>query len=179
MLSHEYWIERTAKMLEQDTTTLRQHIEALLRDYPDLAEDEILRADMLEGETDIREIVTQIYRLIDDAKALIDGTTNRMDELAARRGRFKQRMEFGRDLILKIFDSAQVRKLELPEVTVSLRSNKPVLIGDRDPRELPDQYVKVAYSLDRTKIREAIEGGVVIDGFTLSNAPPSLVLKVK
>lgn len=166
-------------MLEQQSNQLRQQIETLLREYPELAEDEILRADMLEGETNIAEIVTAIHRMTEDAKALRDGTQERLDDLAARRNRFKQRVEFGRDLILKILDAAQVKKLELPEVTVSLRNNKPVLIGEVDPGLLPDDLVKITRAVDRAKVREVLEAGQVIEGFNLSNAPPSLVVKVK
>src|SRR5262249_46655263 len=118
MLSHEYWITRTAKMLEQQTITLRQRIEALIREFPELAEDEILRADMLEGNTDINEIVTNIHRMMEDAKALRDGTQGRLDDLIARRERFQKRVDFGRDLMFAIMESAGTRKLELPEATI-------------------------------------------------------------
>lgn len=179
MISHEYWIERTAKMLEQQADTLRQQIEAILREYPDLADDEILRADMLEGETDIRELVTSVNRMIEDAKALREGTQARLDDLLARKGRFQQRVDFGRDLILKILEAAQIRKLELPEVTASIKNNPQQLIGDPDVNALPDELVKVTRSPDKTKIKDALVRGLVVPGFTLSNAPPSLTLRVK
>ena len=179
MLSLEYWITRTATMLEQQSIQLRQQIEAMMREYPDLAEDEILRADMLEGETNIAEVVTSIHRMTEDAKALRDGTQERLDDLTARRNRFKQRVEFGRDLILKILDAAQVKKLELPEVTVSLRNNPQKLVGDFNPDLMPDEFVQITRSVDRKKIREAIDAGREIPGFALSNAAPSLTVKVK
>jgi Siphovirus Gp157 len=179
MLLVEYWIERTAKMLEQKVNTLRLHIEALLRDYPMLADDEILRADTLDGATDIGEIVTEVHRLIEDAKALRDGTQARMDDLIARRTRFQQRVDFGRDLILKIMESADIRKIELPEVTAYLKANPQQLIGDVDPNTLPDQYVKITRTVDRRAVREAFAHGEIIGGFQMSNAPPSLTLKVK
>jgi hypothetical protein len=170
---------RTAKMLEQQANTLRLEIEALLREFPDLADDEILRADMLEGETDIREIVTSVNRMMEDAKALRDGTVARLDELASRKGRFQQRMDFGRELIRKILESAQIRKLELAEVTVSLRNNAPALMGEHDPESMPSEFCKVTRTIDRKKVREALEAGRDVEGFYLSNAAPSLMVKVK
>lgn len=166
-------------MLETKADILRSQIEALLREYPDLADDEILRADMLEGETDLREIVTSINRMVEDAKALRDGTQGRVDDLLGRKGRFQKRIDFGRDLIRQILEAAQVTKLELPEVTASLRNSAPQLIGDPDPDVLPDELVKIARSPDRKKIREALERGDLVPGCVLSNAPPSLMLKVK
>jgi hypothetical protein len=179
MLSLDYWIMRTAKMLETQTDQLRSQIEALLREYPDLADDDILRADMLEGETDIREIVTSINRMIEDGKALKDGTQARLDDLSDRRARFQKRIDFGRDLIRKILEAAQISKLELPEVTASLKNNPQQLIGDPDPNVLPDELVKITRAPDRAKIKEALARGLTVPGFTLSNAPPSLSLRVK
>ena len=117
--------------------------------------------------------------MTEDAKALRDGTQERLDDLTARRNRFKQRVEFGRDLILKILDAAQVKKLELPEVTVSLRNNPQKLVGDFNPDLMPDEFVQITRSVDRKKIREAIDAGREIPGFALSNAAPSLTVKVK
>lgn len=166
-------------MLSTDADALRSQIEALLREYPDLADDEILRADMLEGETDISEVVTAIHRMIEDARALKDGTQARFDDLKGRRDRFQKRIDFGRDLISKILEAAQIRKLELPEVTASLRNNPPSLIGDPDPNELPDAFVKITRSADRKAIREALERGDLVPGCFLSNAAPTLTLRVK
>jgi hypothetical protein len=166
-------------MHETKADILRSQIEALLREYPDLVDDEILRADMLEGETDIKEVVGSINRMIEDAKALRDGTQGRLDDLLGRKARFQKRIDFGRDLIRQILEAAQITKLELPEVTASFRNNPPQIVGDPDPDELPDALVKVTRTADRKKIREALEAGDIIPGCVLSNAPPSLMLKVK
>lgn len=166
-------------MLDQQTVALRQHIEMLLREYPDMADDEILRADMLEGETDLREVLTEIHRMIDDAKALRDGTVARLDELAARRARFQHRIDFGRELIVRVLDSAQLRKVELPEATLTLRNNPQQLVGDPSADELPDELVRVVRSPDKKKIREWLEAGRAVAGCTLNNAPPSLQVRVK
>jgi hypothetical protein len=166
-------------MLEVETSRLRQDIEALLRAYPDLGEDEFLRADMLEGETDLHKILTEIFRMIDDAKALRDGTDARMADLKARRERMEHRANFGRELILKILDTANLRKVELPEVTLSLRNNPRQIVGDPTPDILPDELVRVVRSPDKTKIREWLEAGREVPGCVLSNAPPSLTVRVK
>ncbi len=47
-----------------DVDALRQSIDALLITYPELAEDEQLRADMLDGETDLALVLA---RLVDEA----------------------------------------------------------------------------------------------------------------
>lgn len=166
-------------MLDTQAAILRQHIELLLRDYPDLADDEILRADMLDGETDLKGVLTEIHRMIDDAKALRDGTGQRLEDLQDRRSRLQRRMDFGRDLITTILLTADIRKVELPEVTLSLRNNPHKVLGDPTAAELPDDLVRVVRSPDKTKIREALEAGRDVPGCVLSNAPPSLLIRVK
>lgn len=166
-------------MLETDTNRLRSQITALLADYPDLQDDEFLRADMLEGSTDLHEVLTSIHRMIDDAKGLRDGTKARLDDLAARKDRFQRRVDFGRDLIAKIMDTADLRKVELPEVTLSIRKNPPRVLGDPDASLLPAELTRVTITPDKAKIREALEQGREVQGCILSNAPPSLTIRVK
>lgn len=166
-------------MLERLADLLRTEIEMLLREHPEMADDEFLRADMIEGETDLNEVLTALHRMIEDARALRDGTKSRMDDLNQRRARMDKRMEFGRALIAKILDAADLRKVELPEVTISMRHNGQQMIGDPDPNELPDELVKVTRTADRRKIREALEAGAVVPGCVLSNMPPTLTMRVK
>lgn len=164
---------------ENDADRLRTEIEYLLSQYPELADDDVLRADMLDGSTDIREILTGLHRTYEDTKALIDGTAGRLEDLAARRARFRQRNEFIRDLMQRILESAQIRKIELPEVTLSMKNNPQQLIGTLAPEDLPDDLVKVTRAPDKTKIREALIAGREVPGVFLSNAPPSLTVRVK
>jgi hypothetical protein len=166
-------------MLEQQVNELRQHIEALLRKYPELSEDEFLRADMLEGETDLKEVLTHIHRMISDTMALRDGTAPRLDDLTARKKRFQARIDFGRDLISAVLMSADLRKVELPEVTLSLRDNPRQIVGDPNAAELPDELVRVVRSPDRKKIKEWLEAGREVPGCALDNGPPSLMVKTK
>jgi hypothetical protein len=158
---------------------LRIEVEALLREYPELADDDVALLDTLEGETDLLGVLAMLGRALDDTKALGEGVHARINELVAREGRFNARYELIRDLIFKVMESAQLRKVELPEVTFSLRSNPPRLVGDADPVTVPDELCKFTRSLNRKAIREAIESGHTVEGFLLSNAAPSLVVRVK
>src|SRR4051812_19010471 len=93
---------------------LRTAIETLLRDYPDLAEDEMLRADMLDGETDIRTVMTALLQAVDNNKFMAGAISARIAELTARKARFARRIEFLRGLILKVLQSADLKRFELP-----------------------------------------------------------------
>jgi hypothetical protein len=158
---------------------LRIEIETMLREYPELLEDDELRADMLEGATDARDVLTVLARRLDDAKAMQEGVHGRIEELCAREERFIARGEFIRDLMFKVLESANLRKIELPEASISLRNNPPRLVGEADAVMLPDELCKITRAIDRKKIREAIDAGQDVPGFQLSNSPPSLVVRIK
>jgi len=158
---------------------LRIEIDAMLREYPELAEDAALRADMLEGATDIKEILISLNRALDDTNALQAGVQSRIELLHDREERFGLRVQFIRGLIFKVLETAQLKKCELPEATLSLRNNPQALIGNADPVSLPDDLVKITRTIDRKKVREALEAGQEVPGFQLSNAPPSLNVRVK
>ena len=69
-------------------------------------------------------------------------------------------------------------KLELPEATLSIRKGQQQVIGDADIN-MPDEYWKYSRDLDRTKIKTALKDGKTVPGFALSNAAPSLNIRIK
>jgi hypothetical protein len=158
---------------------LRLEIETMLREYPELADDDVLRADMLEGATDIRDVLVSLTDTLGTTKALGVGLHDYISELSGRAERYEHRQEFLRDLIFRIMDSAQLKKLELSHATLSLKNNPPRLVGDADPATLPDDLCAIKRSVDRKAVRAALEAGKEIPGFVLSNAAPSLTVRVK
>lgn len=160
---------------------LRIEVEALLREYPELIDDEITRLDTLEGATDIKDVLTRLGQSLGDLKVMQESLQARIDELETRLERFTARVALIRKLIFKVLESANLKKIELPEVTFSLRNNPPRLIGEAPADDLPDDLVQITITraADLKKIREAIEAGQYVAGFAISNAAPSLVVKVK
>ena len=165
--------------LTDTVANVRREIEAIIREFPELADDMEACMDTLEGATEIKDVLLRLARILGNVKALKEGLTARIAELHMRENRFEARNEYIRTLIFEILDSANLKRVELPEVTLSLRNNAQRLVGDADPEFLPDQYVHIKRSIDRKAIRAALEDGLEVDGFQLSNAPPSLVVKVK
>lgn len=162
-----------------DPTIIRQQIENLKLSHPELAGDDEAWQMSIESETDLYELLINIVRQIDDAKALVVGTKDRFEELKARKERFEHRIEALRDLAFKVMHTAEVAKVELPEATLSLRAGTQQLVGDADPASLPDVLCKISRSLDRAAIKDALKAGQTIPGFELSNSPPSLSIRIK
>lgn len=162
-----------------DVQVIRQSIDNLLLQHPELAEDDVLRADMIEGETQAHEFLTQIVRRIENAKGLAAGTSERLAELKARKDRFERREEALRQLAFKVMDAASLPKIELPEATLSLRTGQPALVGETAPEQLPDELCKIKREANRTKIKEELKAGRTVPGFSLSNPAPYLTIRIK
>lgn len=158
---------------------VRQQVENLKLLHPEILEDDEAWLLSLESETRFEDLLTQLIRRIEDTKALAEGTSIRMDELKARKDRFLRRIESLRDLMFKLMESAQLAKLELAEATITVRKGQQQLVGDADPFFLPEHFVKVSRTVDRTAVKDALKTGQEVPGFSLSNATPSLSIRIK
>jgi Siphovirus Gp157 len=158
---------------------LRIEAEALLRNYPELGDDDVARLDTLEAETEIREVLIHLARSLHELTGMEHGLSFQIDELNKRLGRFNARHELIRALIFKVMESADLKKIELPEATFSLKNNPKRLVGDADAKTLPDDLCHIKRTVNRTAVREALEAGGHVEGFQLSNAQPSLTVRVK
>ena len=158
---------------------VRQQIENLKVSHPELLEDDEAWLASLESETKFEELLTQVVRRIEDTKALAEGMSGRLTELQERKARFLHRMESLRNLLFKLMESAELAKLELAEATISVRKGQPKVIGDADPKALPDELCKISRDLDRTAIKDALKAGQTVPGFQLSNSQPTISIRIK
>lgn len=156
---------------------VRQQIANLKLLHIDLFDDEEAWLLSLESETDINALLTSIVRRIEDCKALVIGTKDRAEELAARRKRFEDRIESLRNLAFKMMDAADLAKLEMPECTLSIRNVAPsVVITDEE--SLPDIACTFIRKPDKARIKELLLEGPVA-GATMSNGGKSLSVRVR
>jgi hypothetical protein len=161
-----------------DARELQQQIVNLYLEYPELKEDdEVMRVDMLEGATNLKEFLSVILHAKNDAEDMLPGLDKRLNYLKARRERKELHIAFLRAMILKIMQAADLKKLELPDATLFQRVGQRKLIGEPDVALLPEELIKVARSPDKVKIREALLRGESVPECTLSNAEPILVIK--
>ena len=161
-----------------DVKAVRDQITALLLSYPELADDEVLRTDMIEGTTSTFEFLSKIVRLIGDNEALYRGTLDYIKELKARVERLTRRDDALRSFIFKIMTSADLAQVPLPEATLSIRAGQPKVIIT-DEHLIPDLYVRIKREPDKIRIKEVLLSGGVISGAEMSNAEPTLALRIK
>jgi Gp157 protein len=158
---------------------LRLRVDALMRAHPELTEDEELRFDMLEGELDLDHVLTTLFEGLKDSEDKVAALAQRKAELSARKQRFERRVELARLVMLDVLQSADLKKVELAEFTVSQRAGTPQVIGEPDVNALPDDLVRIKREPDAAAIRQALLNHREIPGLALSNAPPTLTIRTR
>lgn len=116
--------------------------------------DERLFHDMILGETDLDRIVLRIHeQLARDAEMLV-GIKERKAAIAEREARIQARHDNAKAFIGKALRIARLPKLELPEVTYSVRDGKTKLaLADKDA--VPTEYQRATYAPDMAAIKDA------------------------
>jgi hypothetical protein len=157
---------------------IQQQIANLLLLYPQLADDDEWRVDAIEGETDAFEYLSRLVRRIADRQAMANGITEYAKDIAERKARIERNVEALRTLAFKIMNIADLKKVELPEATLSIRNGASrVLIQDESA--LPPDCVKTITSPDKTAIKEKLVAGQAVPGAYLSNSEPSLSIRTR
>lgn len=117
-------------------------------------DDEQLFHDMLLGETDIDRIVSRIHEQIARDEEMLVGIKVRREAIAERNQRISDRVTASKAAIGKFLRAAQLSKLELPEVTYSVRGGKPSL-RVVDHTAVPPELCRAKIEPDKPKINEA------------------------
>jgi hypothetical protein len=155
---------------------IRQEISNLLLVYPELAEDEILRADMVEGQTKAHDFLRTLEDKRRETRILILGMKAIVDELRERVARIERREEGLRGAMRKVLETANLKKVELPGATLTLRLGPPHVIIT-DEAVLPEYYWRVKREPNKTLIGAALKAGTTVLGAHLSNAEPVLTIR--
>lgn len=135
--------------------------------------DEILFHDMLVGETDIDHIVARIHEQIARDDEILVGIDERQKSLAERKARIARRKDAAKGLIGKVLRTARLKKLELPEVTYSVRDGRPSLVID--PAAVPDEYQRIKTEPDKKKINDAFMEASILPNWIKREGPKDIV----
>src|SRR3990167_9711245 len=156
---------------------VRAQIELLLIAHPELADDEILRADMLEGGTDLHKALSTFVRLIGEAQGNIDGLAAYVTTLQSRATRFERRIEAIRGLIFKLLTIADLKKVPLPEATLSVR-RVPGSVVITDETKIPDEFMRIKREPNKSAIKEALQNSSFVPGAEMSNGGETLSIRM-
>lgn len=162
--------------LAYDVTVLEREFADLVAAYPELAEDEELRADTIEGETDAYRVLGKIVAIERDANSMALAIGERAKELAARKDRYTRRKEAMRALLLRLLKAADLNKVSLPEATVSVGKGR-AGVEIVDETLLPDNVIKLKREPDKTVIKAALDAGEDVPGAVLREGQPSVTVR--
>lgn len=162
--------------LQADVANVLADIDALLAAYPELAEDEDLRRDMLEGSTAAYDVLTRLVNIEREANSMADAIAARVRDLQARKARAEKRKDMARALMLKVMQAAGIQKAPLVEATVSVSKGRAgVDVVDADA--LPADLVRVERVPDKKAIMERFAANENVPGAVLREATPTVTVR--
>lgn len=164
--------------LAVDAAYTAKAIDNLLAAYPELADDADLRADTIEGETDLQGLVSRLVRKRQEVNAEINGLADYIGALTERKSRKSRAAEFYTNLIRDLMGHAGLPKMALPEATVSLTAPRRS-VEIEDAGALPQGYVIMTPTPNRAAVKSALEAGDNIPGARLVVGEPGLTIRVK
>lgn len=162
--------------LAYDVTVLEREFADLLAAYPELAEDEELRADTIEGETDAHRVLARIVAVERDADSMSKAIAERQRDLAARKARHERKKEAMRVLLFRLLKAAGLPKVTLPEATVSIgKGRDSVEIIDEDA--LPDWAYETERKPKKKEIMERLAANENVPGAVLKAGGETLTVR--
>lgn len=167
-----------ASWLHVDIAAFKAHVAALLDQYPEMTEDEELRADMIEGETDLHRLVDRILRIALDAKTMAEAVKARKQEIEARQKRYERKEEGAKKLLRDVLLAADLSKVTLPDATVSItKPRTKVVVTSVD--DLPQGYYQIERKPKTADIKATLEAGETIPGAQLELGEEGLMVRTR
>ena len=161
-----------------DANVTKAEIAKLLEAYPELANDEQLRMDTLEAETDAFKVIEKALSERQEAESMAEAIKVRETELHARRGRFERKSEAMRGLIKAVMQAAKLDKVQLTEATLSITKPRQS-VNVTDLEALPQGFYRLKREADKTALKTALEQGETIPGAELATGTSGLTVRTK
>lgn len=164
--------------LHLDAQFVKAEIAKLVEAHPELADDEALRLDTIEGETNAYRIIERALEQRQEAEMMAGAVQVRLVEMSERQGRFVRKSEAMKSLIKSIMKAARLPKLTLPEATISITKARET-VGIIDIDELPQGFFKTIRQADKAAIKDALAGGQDVPGAALVIGAEGLMIRTK
>lgn len=155
-----------------------EYLRKWLQDEFPEADDETL-ADTLEGLSSLPEALAAVIRAYLEDLSLAAALGQRISDMQERLGRFEARAERKRALVTQVMERAELKKLQEPDFTVSLRAVTPGVVVS-DEAQIPADYWKPqAPKLDRKGLLASLNAGQVVPGATLGNGGTTISVRTR
>lgn len=137
-------------------------------------DDERLFHDMLVGESDIDHVVTRIHEQLARDTEMLVGIKDRKAAIGERQERIERRVDAAKALIGKVLRAGRLNKLELPEVTYSVREGRPSL-KVVDPAGVPEELTRIKREPDKAAINEEFGDVETLPNWLVRELPKDVV----
>jgi hypothetical protein len=154
---------------------LREH---LLAEYREAIDDETLR-DTLEGISSLPEALSAVVRSYLDDLMTAAALGMRIGDMQGRLSRIEARVEKKRATITQVMEKADIKKLEQPDFTASLRAIPPGLVVGDESLIPADYWKPQPAKLDKRRLLVALNAGTSILGAGLGNGGTTLSVRTK
>lgn len=162
------------RSIERETEAARCLL-ANVRDI--LADDEQATLDAVEGETHWLEAIESAVNRVSEVKAHQEAIGVQMKALAARKARFEAQGERIRAAILVAMADLDLKKLELPQATIT-RKPVPPKAQIINEAEIPARFWKPSDpTLDKKAVLDALKDKEDVPGAVLSNTSETLAIR--
>jgi len=162
------------------TGELRHEIseaQALLANMADiLGDDAELVAATVEGETDLVEALKRATARVVELDGMIAGIGDILKSAGERSDRLKRQRERIKELVCIAMETTNMKRLETPLVTVSLRKVAPSVVVTDEPSIPVSFWKQPPPALDKRALLAALKDGPVA-GATLSNGGQTVSFK--
>jgi len=167
-----------AQFLYVDAENVKATIADLLIAFPELAEDDQLLIDTLEGSTDLFAIAAKAVEIRAESESMVAAIKERVSDLTSRKSRFERRSDAMRKLIKGLMDAAGQTKLTLPEATLSIAKGREKVVVD-DLEALVQGFYRTERIADKEAIKTALDAGADVPGAHKETGEPSLTVRTK
>ena len=134
-------------------------------------EDDDLLTDMIEGETDLFEIIDRLIARRAENMALAAGAAKHIETMSGRRERFERLAEQDRTLITQAMLIAELPSVRRPVATLSLSARAAKLVID-DEAAIPSGFWKVGDPrLDKIALAEAVKASAAARAEAIAALP--------
>ena len=157
---------------------LHEHLrERLTETYSDIDEETL--SDTLEGMTSLHEKLAVVIRSQQHDSDISKALKERIGEMRGRLKRFENRIEKKRELVTYVMECADIRKLNEPDFSASLRIVPPSL-RVIDENVVPDNFWNPQPpKLDRQALLAHLKANQSIPGVSLNNGAQTVSIRTK
>lgn len=158
-------------------TTAADVLKAQLREIVGEDDAELFR-DTIEGEIDLVGLINMAAAQNVADAGMVEGISEIVNKLVARRDRIKKRVEMRRVAILTAMQAGEIRSLETPAGTLSRKAVPPSALIIEEASIPSDYWKESAPTLDKRAVLAALKEGKAVPGAQLSNGGETLAVRV-